>query len=127
MNYADIFEASSIVWPVAFLLMFLFVLRKVESQVSPVVTVVVNGVAKTAAANATACAIAIGYGLSACLSAFYDVFNQLDAKSMVDMSWHQYFALWAKVLNPFVVTVLAYAAKSGFQKPGTQPPFPTTT
>lgn len=128
MNYADIFHADSMVWPLTFLLIALLVLRQVRDEVKPIFSSIVGGVAKSAGSNATAYAIAIMFGLSASLSAFYDVFSQLDAKALTDMSWHQYFSLWAKIGNPFIVAVLAYATQNKFTGgglSGTNPPLPS--
>lgn len=117
----------NLIWPLVFLLILLFVLRQVESQVKPIVTSVVNGVAQDAGRNAKQYAIAIGFGLSASLSAFVDVFKELDGATVGALGWHQYFTLWAKCLNPFIVAVLAYATQSSFKPANgngaTKPPF----
>jgi hypothetical protein len=113
------YEYLNMVWPLAFVLCFLFVLRKVEADVRPIVTGVVGGLAGEAANNSKQWGIAIMFGLSASLSAFYDVFSELTAKEMSILSWHQYAAYWAKVTNPFVVAVLAYVTQSNFSTKGT--------
>jgi hypothetical protein len=118
MNYADIFAAGSLVWPMTILLMFLVVLKQMRDDVRPIFHSIVSGLAANAQSNATAYAIAIGFGLSASFSAFWDVFNNLDASSLAVMSWHQYAALWTKVLNPFIVAVLAYATQNNFSGGG---------
>lgn len=117
------------VWPLVALLAFLVVSRKVASDVRPIFINVVDGVAKAAGSNAQAYAIAILFGLSASLSAFYDVFSQLDNKAFAEMTLHQYAALWSKVLNPFCVAILAYATQNKFvpKSVSTNPPFPTPT
>lgn len=122
MSLAD---TIPLVWPLTFLLIALFIIHQVRAEVNPVIVAVVNGLSKNASSNAPQYAIAIGFGLSASLSAFYDVFNELSSAAVTAMSWHAYFALWAKVLNPFIVAVLAYATQSNFKKPngGTTPPF----
>lgn len=97
---------------------FLVATRRIASDVRPIFVNVINGVATSAGSNATAYAIAIMFGLSASMSAFYDVFNSLDAQTLRLMSFHQYFALWAKVLNPFIVAVLAYATQNKFKAGG---------
>jgi hypothetical protein len=112
-------DMLQLVWPLAFLLIFLFVLRQVEAQMKPIVTSVVNGVASDAGRNAKQYAIAIAFGLSASLSAFVDVFKELDAAAVTALGWHQYGALWAKCLNPFIVAVLAYATQGSFKAPPT--------
>lgn len=117
------------IWPLVALLAFSIAIRKVANDVRPIFVNVVDGVAKSASSNAQAYAIAIMFGLSASLSAFYDVFSQMDAKAFSEMTWHQYLAAWSKVLNPFCVAILAYATQNKFvappPKPGTtNPPFP---
>jgi hypothetical protein len=121
-------DTLQLVWPLAVLLIFLFVLRQVEAQVKPIVTSVVNGVAQDAGRNAKQYAIAIGFGLSASLSAFVDVFKELDGAAVTALGWHQYASLWAKVANPFIVAVLAYATQSSFKPSsnGTSAPFNST-
>ena len=124
MTFAD---SLTYVWPLSFILVALFVLRQLGQKVEPVWDALAGGLAKNAGSNATQYATAIGFGLSASLSAFYDVFGNTTAAEVTAMSWHGYFGLWAKVLNPFVVAVLAYATQSNFKKPlngGTVPPFP---
>lgn len=119
-------ETLPFVWPLSFVLVSLFVLRQLGENVKPVFVSVIGGLSKNAGSNATQYAIAIGFGLSASLSAFYDVFNDMTVVSFHAMSWHAYAALWTKVANPFIVAVLAYATQSNFvKKPnGTTPPFP---
>jgi hypothetical protein len=125
MDTSGIFAANSLVWPLTFLLCALILVRMTKD--SPITNAIVGGVAKNAGSNATAYAIAFMFGLSASLSAFYDVFSQMDAKTFDQTSWHQYAALWAKCLNPFVVAVLAYATQNKFTGGGlggSKPPFP---
>lgn len=123
MNPADTLQ---FVWPLSFILCFLFVLRKVENDVRPIVTGVVAGLAGDATHNAKQWGIAIMFGLSASLAAFYDVFSELGSKDLAALSWHQYAAYWTKVLNPFIVAVLAYVTQSNFRvkSASTTPPFP---
>ncbi len=99
-------------WPGAVLLVILYLIKRGDAIVQPIVVNVVSGLARTAQTNATAVMIMIGFGLSASLSAFWDVFHSLDKASMTSMSLHQYFSLWAKVLNPFIVAVLAKATNT---------------
>lgn len=118
---------GKIAWPIIIVLVGLFCIARVTRDVRPIFVNIVGGVAKEAGSNAAAYAIAIMFGLSASLSAFYDVFSQMDTKAFADLTWHQYFAMWSKVLNPFLVAVLAYATQNKFiPKPGgsTNPPFP---
>lgn len=121
MNNENLFAAGSVVWPLTVLLMFLIVLKQLRDDVRPIVRSIVTGLSANAQSNAPAYAIAIGFGLSASFSAFWDVFNQLDAASLVALSWHQYAALWTKVLNPFIVAVLAYATQNKFKGGGISP------
>ena len=116
-------------WPLAFLLVVFVILHYVRESIKPIVGSLVSGLAKQAQANATAYAIALGFGLSASLSAFIDVFKDLNSVQFSALSWHQYLALWAKVLNPFLVAILAYSTQSKFrsgQSSETKPPFPPT-
>lgn len=112
-DYATI--ASTMLWPLTAILSAIIVTRRLATDVRPIFINIVNGVAKGAQSNAMAYAIAFGFGLSASLSAFWDVFHTLDATSFSVMTWHQYAALWTKVLNPFVVAVLAYVVKNEFK------------
>lgn len=86
-----------------------------------------TGLAGEATRNSKQWGIAIMFGLSASLAAFYDVFSELSSKELSALSWHQYAAYWTKVLNPFIVAVLAYVTQSNFKaKPnGTNAPFPS--
>ncbi len=115
---------ASLVWPLVVVLLALFVLRQLRQDVSPIFVQVVNGVAKSAGSNAPAYAIAILFGLSASLCAFVDVFKELNRPAILAMSWHQYLVCWAKVANPFVVAILAYATQNKF-KGGAQSPAPS--
>lgn len=118
---------TAIIWPLCFLLILLLVLHVVRENLRPIVTNLVSALAKQAQANAVAVAIAIGFGLSASLSAFIDVFKDLTSSAYSGLSFHQYLVLWAKVANPFLVAILAYATqsrfKSGATPTDTQPPF----
>jgi len=107
-----------LVWPLVVVLGILIWSRRLGADMRPIVINVVRGVAVNAKSNAVAYAIAIGFGLSASLSAFIDVFQQMDQEAFKNLTWHQYFALWAKVLNPFVVAVLAYATQNKFKSGG---------
>lgn len=113
---------STMVWPLVVLLLALFVLRQVRQDVHPIFVQIIGGVAKSAGSNAPAYAIAILFGLSASLSAFVDVFKELDRNAIMSMSWHQYLVCWAKVANPFVVAILAYATQNKFKNAPPQDP-----
>lgn len=127
MNHADYLN---LVWPLAFLLLGLIIFRQIGNEVSPIFKSVVGGLSQDASTNAKQYAIALGFGLSASFSSFWDVFSRLDGTSLTVMSWHQYAALWTKVLNPFIVAVLAYATQSDFKstrgEPKTAPSISTT-
>ena len=112
MNY--LLNPPPVVWPLLALLVVLFLLRQASSEVKPIVRGVVAGVAANAKTNAAAYATAFCYGLTASISAFIDVFKDMSAVNLGTISWHQYAVLWAKVLNPFVVAILAYTAQSKF-------------
>lgn len=109
---------SSLVWPLVVLLIALVVLRQIREDVRPIFVQVVNGVAQSAGSNAPAYAIAVLFGLSASMSAFVDVFKELNREAILAMSWHQYLVCWAKVFNPFIVAVLAYATQNKFKGGG---------
>lgn len=126
MNLTDI---AGMVWPLVVVLMLLLIMRQLRDDVNPIFKSVVGGLSQDAGRNAKQYAIAIGFGLSASLSAFVDVFKELDAATIGTLGWHQYAAAWAKVANPFVVAVLAYATQSNFKpgnSAGTNPPFAGT-
>lgn len=119
MNY------EAYLWPLAFLLLALLALHHLREAIRPVVSGIISGLAKHASANAPAYAIAIGFGLSASLASFIDVFQTMTSDKIHALSYHQYLALLAKVANPFVVAILAYATQSKFRASNgdTQPPF----
>lgn len=127
MTFAD---SLIYVWPLSFILVALFILRQLGEKIEPVVTSLVGGLSKNAGNNAMEYAKALGFGLSASLSAFYDVFGNTTGAEITAMSWHGYAALWTKVMNPFIVAILAYGAQSNFKKPSngtnTNPPIPTS-
>lgn len=113
-------------WPLAFVLVLLFILRQLREDVNPIMRNVIGGLSQDAAKNAKQYAIAVAFGLSASLSAFWDVFHDLTPEKFAAMSWHQYFSYWSKVANPFIVAALAYATQGMFKSGGnggTNPPF----
>lgn len=110
-----VLEIAPFAWPLVVALVLLYLLRRVSDRVEPIFISVVNGVAKSAQSNAPAYAIAILFGLSASLSAFVDVFKEMNRDAIVALSWHQYAVLWAKVANPFIVAILAYATQNKFK------------
>lgn len=112
------FDPSQYIWPMVFLLASVYLIRLFRTDFHPIFSNVISGVADGAKSNATAYGIAIMFGLSASLSAFVDVFKDLSVQSFHVLSVHQYLALWAKVLNPFVVAILAYATQNKFRGGG---------
>lgn len=120
---------STIIWPLAFILVSLIVMRQLRDDLGPIFRSMVASLSTTAAKNSGQFAIALGFGLSASLSAFVDVFHTLSFDAWQDMTWHQYATMWAKCFNPFIVAVLAYATQSGVKVPpsDTKPPFPIKT
>lgn len=132
MSTLDIAEhAERFLWPLVVLFFITVGMRRLGADLRPIFLQVVNGLARSAGVNAGAWAIVIGFGLSASLSAFYDVFWTMDRDKLMALSYHQYAALWCKILNPFVVTVVAKVTANPFlkSKPDTQttPPFPVST
>lgn len=125
------FDPSQFIWPLVALLAAVYFSRKVATDVRPIFINVINGVASGAKTNWMAYGIAILFGLSASLSAFIDVFKDMSHQAFASMSMHQYLALWGKVLQPFIVAILAYATQNKFKAPAppassvSAPPFPT--
>lgn len=112
MNYADIFEASSLVWPLSFILIALFLLRQLKEDVHPIFVGMVGTLAKQSSNNAVAWAVGIMMGLLGCLQALGEVAAQ--------MHW-LYLAAFAKVLQPGLAAIVSYIMASPAQKPPTPP------
>ncbi len=106
---------QAIVWPLVVALVVLFMLRRADAVVQPIVVNVVNGIAKQAGSNALTYGLAIGYGLSASLQSL--------SEQATLLHW-PVVAAAAKVINPCIVAMLAFAAKSDLGNP---PPKTTTT
>lgn len=123
MNYDTMLEIMPFAWPLIIVLILLVILRKIENTVNPIIAGVVSGMAVQAQKNALGYGLAIGYGLSASLQAL--------AEQATILHW-VIIAAMAKVLNPFIVAMLAYAANNEIAKKApaanksaeTQPPFP---
>lgn len=118
MTFAD---TLPLVWPLAFVLVALFILRKVEEKVNPIFVGVISGVATNAKQYALMYAMAFIYASAASLQALGEVAT----------SFHWvYLAAFAKVAQPGVVAVIAYVTKppsftqAAPDKPATTPPFP---
>jgi len=109
-NYTPAVDYLQKIWPFIPLLLavFLFWLAvRIRNDVQPIVVNVINGVARQAGTNAVPCAIAIGFGLSASLEAL--------AEQATALHW-LLIAAGCKVVQPFIVAVLAYATQNGFVK-----------
>jgi histidine ammonia-lyase len=98
-------DVAPFAWPLVVALVLLYLLHKVSNEVQPIVVNVVNGLAKQASSNALGYGLAIGYGLSASL--------QAAAEQATALHW-LILAAACKVVNPFIVAMLAYAAKNSF-------------
>lgn len=116
MTIDDIPDLLPFAWPLVVASVLLYLLHRVSNEVKPIVVGVVNGLAKQASSNALAYGLAIGYGLSASLQALAEQATMLD--------W-PIIAAFAKIANPFIVAMLAFAA-NGFTptapKPAPAPP-----
>ena|SRR6478736_9010690 len=97
------------IWPLVFLLAVLFGFNRMKETLEPIVKAMVSAIALQAQQQAGKWMIASMFGLSASLAAFYDVFSQVGTTEYAGMSVWQLLALWAKVLNPFIVAALASA------------------
>lgn len=90
------------VWPLTFLLVALFVLRKVSDDLRPVVTGVAGGLAKNAQQYALMYAMGLLYASAAGLQALGEV--------AASFNW-VYVAAFAKVMQPTTVAIIAYVTK----------------
>lgn len=115
MNYADIFEASSIVWPLSFLLIMLILLRQLREDVRPIFIGMVGTLAKQSTSNAVSWAIGLMMGLLGSLEALGEVAQA--------MHW-TYLAAFAKVLQPGLAAIVGYIIASPAQKPPATPSVP---
>lgn len=130
MKPTDIIQ---LIWPLVFIVTMLVMSRRLSADLRPIFVNIVGGVAKGAQSNALAYGIALLFGISASLSAFVDVFKEMDSAKLAAMSWHQYAVCWAKIANPFCIAILAYATQNNFKGGGinltpkldTNPPIPT--
>lgn len=99
MTFSD---TIPLIWPLAFLLAFLFVIRKADAALQPIVTGVVSGVAKNATQHALAWAMA----------SILAVLSGLEALGEVAVQFHWvYVVAFAKILTPMLATVVAYLTK----------------
>ncbi len=96
-------DISPFAWPLVVALVLLYLLNKVSNEVRPIVVNVVAGLAGQAQNNALTYGLMIGYGLSASLQSL--------AEQATLLHWFV-LAAFAKVVNPCIVAMLAFAAKS---------------
>lgn len=115
MNYSDIFEASSIVWPLSFILIALIMLRQVREDVRPIFRGMVGTLATQSSTNAVAWAVGIMMGTLGSLGALSEV-----AKGM---NW-PFLEAFAKVAQPGLAAVVSYIMASPAQKPPPASPAP---
>jgi len=118
MNYADIFSANSLVWPLCFLLLSLVLLRQLREDVRPIFRGMVGSLATQSSKNATAWALGMMVGTLGSLQALGEVADK--------MQW-PYVSAFAKILQPGLAAVLGYIMASPAQKPtvsSTNPPIP---
>lgn len=116
MSYDDAITIAPLAYPLTFLLGMLIIARKAESTFNPIVVKVVNGLADNAGSNALTYGLMIGYGMSAALSALAEQADKL--------GW-VVIAAMAKVVNPFLIGMLAFAAKNNFGNPPSKPSNPS--
>lgn len=107
-------ESLNLVWPLVFLLIALFVLRKVEADLRPVFTSVVTGVAGNAQVNALRYAMAMMLASLSAMQALGDVARE--------MHW-PYVEAFAKIATPALAAVVAFVQPSG-PPTATKPPAP---
>lgn len=114
MSFADVittsglFDASSVVWPLCFILISLVLLRQVRNDVvRPIFDGMTVTLAKQASTNAVAWGVGIMMGLLGSLQALGEVAQQ--------MHW-VYFAAFAKVLQPGLAAIVSYIMASPAQK-----------
>ena len=99
MTFAD---TLPLIWPLAFILVALFVLRQVRDDVRPIFVNVVSGVAVNAKQYSLMYAMAFMYASSASLQALGEV--------AIAFGWI-HVAAFAKVAQPGMIAVIAYVTK----------------
>lgn len=113
----NVFAASSIVWPLVFLLIALTVLKQVRDDVRPIFRGIVGGLAVKAQSNAVAWALLISV---ATLGAMQSLIEVAHANSWV------FVESFAKVATPFLAGLVAGARVSPVQPPGITVSLPPT-
>ena len=90
------------VWPLAFILVALIVIRKIGDDIRPVASAVIGGVAKNAAQHSLA------YAMATILA----VLSGLNALAEVSTEFHWTYVVAAtKILTPMLATIIAYLTK----------------
>lgn len=117
MIFADIFAANSLVWPLAFLLISLLILKQVKDDVRPIFLGMVAPLAKQAQTNAVAWTVGLMLGVLSSLGALTEV--------ATTMHW-TYVAIGCKVLGPGLATIVALIKQSPVA-PVALPPTPPTS
>lgn len=107
MNLTD---SLNLVWPLTFLLVSLFILRRIEEDLRPVFRNVVNGVASNAQGNALRYAMAMMLASLSGMQALGDVAREL--------GWI-YVEAFAKVAQPALAAIVGYIIKSDGPTPST--------
>ena len=102
MNYNP-FEASSIVWPLVFLLLALLVLKQVRDEIRPIFRNIVGGLAVKAQSNAIAWAIVLLIATLGSMNALQEVAGE--------NNW-PFVKAFAKILTPFIAGLVAGARTS---------------
>jgi len=107
MNTSDLFAANSIVWPLAFLLIALVILKRIREDVRPIFRAMVDPLTKQAQTNAVAWAIGIMLGIQSSLGALKEV---ADAQNWIVV------ASTCKIVGPGLCTIVALILRSPTEK-----------
>ena len=97
------FEASSIVWPLCFLLIALLCLKQVRDDIRPIFRGIVGGLAVKAQSNSVAWAIGLMMASLGSMQALVEVAKQ--------MHW-PYVEAFAMIATPFLAGLVTYSMKS---------------
>lgn len=120
-----LYNPPAIVWPLLGALVVLAIFHQLRERLEPLTSAIIAGLAKDAGRNSKVYVTALAFGISASLSAWVDAFKDLTAAQAADLSYWQLSAIFARILNPFIVAVLAYAYRiqGTPQTTETKPPF----